>query len=76
MCFLCNFRKAFIYIYESPFLVKQVNICTFAIALVSLPVIFLQILAANAVDAGGNSLITVFKPETPAVNSFTFSISI
>ena len=31
-------------------------------ALVSLPVIFLQMLAARAVDEGGNSLITVFNP--------------
>lgn len=36
---------------------------TFEIALVNLPVIFLQILAAKAVEEGGNSLITVFKPE-------------
>jgi hypothetical protein len=35
---------------------------TFEIALVSRPVIFLHILAARAVDEGGNSLITVFKP--------------
>ena len=33
-------------------------------ALVSRPVIFLQILAARAVDDGGSSLITVFKPTT------------
>ena len=57
-------------------LVQHWNIYTLAIALVSLPVIFLQILAASAVDAGGNSLITVFKPETSTVNSFTFRISI
>jgi hypothetical protein len=35
---------------------------TLEIALVSLPVIFLQMLAANAVEDGGSSLITVFKP--------------
>ena len=35
---------------------------TFVIALVSFPVIFLQTLAAKALDAGGNSLITVFNP--------------
>ena len=35
---------------------------TLAIALVSLPVIFLQMLAARAVDDGGSSLITVFRP--------------
>jgi hypothetical protein len=32
-------------------------------ALVSLPVIFLHILEASAVEEGGNSLITVFKPK-------------
>ena len=37
---------------------------TLEIALVSLPVIFLQMLAARAVDDGGSSLITVFKPGT------------
>jgi len=31
-------------------------------ALVSRPVIFLQMLAASAVDVGANSLITVFNP--------------
>ncbi|KAH3897091.1 hypothetical protein DPMN_021275 [Dreissena polymorpha] len=31
-------------------------------ALVSLPVIFLQMLAARAVDEGGSSMITVFRP--------------
>ena len=35
---------------------------TFEMALVNLPVIFLHILAARAVDDGGSSLITVFKP--------------
>lgn len=32
-------------------------------ALVNLPVIFLHILEASAVEEGGNSLITVFKPK-------------
>lgn len=42
---------------------KLLIFLTLAIALVSLPVIFLQMLAASAVDAGGNSLMTVFNPE-------------
>ena len=39
------------------------NKITLDMALVNLPVIFLQMLAASAVEDGGNSLITVFKPE-------------
>lgn len=35
---------------------------TLDMALVRRPVIFLQILAARAVEEGGSSLITVFKP--------------
>ena len=37
---------------------------TLVTALVSRPVIFLQMLAAKAVDAGASSLITVFNPNT------------
>ena len=43
---------------------------TLDMALVNLPVIFLQILAARAVEDGGNSLITVFKP-----NKYIMSVS-
>lgn len=41
---------------------NKIKINTFAIALLNLPVIFLQILETNCVDEGGNSLITVFRP--------------
>lgn len=40
------------------------RVCTLDTALVNRPVIFLQILAASAVDAGASSLMTVFKPST------------
>jgi len=38
------------------------EIDTLVTALVNRPVIFLQMLAAKAVDAGASSLITVFNP--------------
>lgn len=46
---------------------------TFSIALLSLPVILLQTLAANALDAKGSSLITVFRPMLEISRSCSFS---
>ena len=43
---------------------SQACAVTLVMALVSRPVIFLQMLAARAVEDGGSSLITVFNPDT------------
>jgi len=40
----------------------QHRVDTLVTALVNRPVIFLQMLAASAVDVGASSLITVFNP--------------